>query len=147
MADIVKEVNSEQETRELAGRLAGKAKPGDVFALVGDLGTGKTAFAKGFAEGLGISDTVNSPTFTILQEYEGGRLPFYHFDVYRIEEPDEMLEVGFEDYIRGDGVSLVEGADMIPELLPEDTIHVIIEKELERGLDFRRITLKGVDMQ
>ncbi len=142
---MVREVYSETETRELAKELASKAKGGDVFALTGDLGTGKTAFAKGFAEGLGIHTTVNSPTFTILQEYTGGRLPFYHFDVYRIEEPDEMLEVGFEDYIRGDGVSLVEWADLIPELLPEDTIHVTLQKELSKGTDYRRITVEGIN--
>ena len=138
---MVKDVYSEQETRDFAKELAAKAVPGEVYALNGDLGAGKTAFTKGFAEGLGITDIVNSPTFTILQEYTGGRLPLYHFDVYRIEEPEEMAEVGFEEYIRGEGVSLVEWAGLVKELLPPDTRNVTIEKDLEKGTEYRRITV------
>ena len=103
---------------------------------------GKTVFTKGFAEGLGIDEPVNSPTFTILQIYEDGRIPLYHFDVYRIEEPEEMEEIGFDEYIDGDGVCLIEWAGRIEELLPEDVIVVFIEKDLEKGLDYRRITVQ-----
>ena len=130
---MVKEVNSEQETRALGRALAETAKPGDVFALTGDLGTGKTAFAKGFAAGLGVTETVNSPSFTILQEYRDGRLPFYHFDVYRIEETEELFEIGFSEYLSGDGVCLIEWADMVPELIPKEAKRITIEKDLGRG--------------
>ena len=124
------------------GRMLGEsAAPGQVYALVGDLGVGKTVFTKGFAEGLGIEEPVNSPTFTILQIYEEGRLPLYHFDVYRIEEPEEMEEVGFDDYIYGDGVCLIEWANRIEEILPGETIYVVIEKDLEKGTDYRKITV------
>ena len=125
----------------LTGKELGKtAAAGEVYALVGDLGVGKTVFTKGFAEGLGIDEPVNSPTFTILQIYEDGRIPLYHFDVYRIEEPEEMEEIGFDEYI--DGVCLIEWAGRIEELLPEDVIVVFIEKDLEKGLDYRRITVQ-----
>jgi tRNA threonylcarbamoyladenosine biosynthesis protein TsaE len=102
---------------------------------------GKTVFTKGFAEGLGIDEPVSSPTFTILQIYEEGRLPLYHFDVYRIEEPEEMEEVGFDEYVYGDGVCLIEWANRIEEILPADTIYVVIEKDLSKGLDYRKITV------
>jgi tRNA threonylcarbamoyladenosine biosynthesis protein TsaE len=102
---------------------------------------GKTVFTKGFAEGLGIEEPVSSPTFTILQIYEEGRLPLYHFDVYRIEEPEEMEEVGFDDYIYGDGVCLIEWAGRIEEILPEETIYIVIEKDLEKGMDYRKISV------
>ena len=130
-----------EETEEIAYKTALDAVPGQVYALIGDLGVGKTVFTKGFAEGLGIKEPVSSPTFTILQIYEEGRLPLYHFDVYRIEEPEEMEEVGFDDYVYGDGVCLVEWAGRIEELLPEDTIWVLIEKDLEKGTDYRKITI------
>jgi tRNA threonylcarbamoyladenosine biosynthesis protein TsaE len=133
---------SEEETRALAWRLGRQARAGQVYALNGDLGTGKTVFTKGFAEGLGITEYVSSPTFTILQIYEDGRLPLYHFDVYRIEEPEEMEEVGFDEYVDGDGVSLIEWASRIEEILPPDTCFVTIEKDLSRGLDYRRITIE-----
>ena len=139
---MTREVFSEQETRALAAEMAGQAKPGEVYALTGGLGVGKTAFTKGFAEGLHIKDMVNSPTFTILQEYEGGRLPLYHFDVYRIEEAEELFEVGFEEYLNGDGVSLVEWADLVPELMPPETRWIVMEKDFARGEDYRRITVK-----
>lgn len=133
---------SEEETRELARSLGRQAAAGQNYALNGDLGTGKTVFTKGFAEGLGITEYVSSPTFTILQIYEDGRLPLYHFDVYRIEEPEEMEEVGFDEYVDGDGVSLIEWASRIEEILPPDTRRVTIEKDLSKGLDYRRITLE-----
>ncbi len=139
---MIIETNSEKETREVGRRIAGDAQAGQVFALVGDLGVGKTVFTQGMAEGLGIAEPVNSPTFTILQVYEGGRLPFYHFDVYRIEEPEEMEEIGYEDCFYGAGVCLVEWADLIRELMPEHTVTITIEKDLSRGFDFRRITVE-----
>ena len=140
MAERV-ESYSPEETFETGRRIAGTARPGDVFALEGDLGAGKTVFTKGFASGLGVTGAVNSPTFTILQIYEEGRLPLYHFDVYRIEEPEEMEEVGFDDYIYGDGVCLIEWANRIEEILPEETIYIVIEKNLEKGMDYRKITV------
>jgi tRNA threonylcarbamoyladenosine biosynthesis protein TsaE len=139
---MIIETNSEKETWEFGKKLAENAKPGQVYSLVGDLGVGKTVFTKGMAAGLGITEPVNSPTFTIVQVYEEGRLPFYHFDVYRIAEPEEMDEIGYEDYFYGEGVCLVEWANLIEELMPADTIHIRIEKDLERGFDFRRITVE-----
>ncbi|MBP3875460.1 MAG: tRNA (adenosine(37)-N6)-threonylcarbamoyltransferase complex ATPase subunit type 1 TsaE [Lachnospiraceae bacterium] len=138
----VYETNGPEETMRTGRMLGESAAPGQVYALVGDLGVGKTVFTKGFAEGLGIEEPVNSPTFTILQIYEEGRLPLYHFDVYRIEEPEEMEEIGLDEYIDGDGVCLIEWAGRIEELLPEDVIVVYIEKDLEKGLDYRRITVR-----
>lgn len=139
---MVVETNSEKETWELGKQLAESAKPGQVFSLIGDLGVGKTVLTKGMAAGLGISEPVNSPTFTILQVYEEGRLPFYHFDVYRIADLEEMDEIGYEDYFYGDGICLVEWANLIEELMPENTVRITIEKDLERGFDFRRITVE-----
>ena len=136
------ESSSPEETLEIGRRLGESAQAGEIYALEGDLGTGKTVFCKGFAEGLGITDTVNSPTFTILQIYEDGRLPLYHFDVYRIEEPEEMEEVGLDEYMEGDGVCLIEWAGRIAELLPAHTRHVLIEKDLDRGPSYRRITVE-----
>ena len=138
----VYETNGPEETMRTGRMLGESAAPGQVYALVGDLGVGKTVFTKGFAEGLGIEEPVNSPTFTILQIYEEGRLPLYHFDVYRIEEPEEMEEIGLDEYIDGDGVCLIGWAGRIEELLPEDVIVVFIEKDLEKGLDYRRITVR-----
>ncbi len=137
------ENNNTAQTFEFAKELGRKAEGGQLFLLSGDLGTGKTVFAQGFAEGLGIEDYINSPTFTIMQMYEGGRIPFYHFDVYRIGDPSEMDELGYEDYFFGNGVCLVEWAELIEELLPEDAIWITIEKDLEKGFDYRRITVKG----
>ena len=139
---MIIETNSEKETREVGRQIARDAQAGQVFALVGDLGVGKTVFTQGMAEGLGISEPVNSPTFTILQVYEGGQLPFYHFDVYRIEEPEEMEEIGYEDCFYGNGICLVEWADLIRELMPEHTVTITIEKDLSRGFDFRKITVE-----
>lgn len=131
-----------QDTYELGKKLGEQARPGDVFCLNGDLGVGKTVFTQGFAAGLGITEPVNSPTFTILQQYEGGRLPFYHFDVYRIGDVSEMDEVGYEDCFYGNGVSLVEWAGMVAEILPETAVSVTIEKELDKGFDYRKITVE-----
>ena len=135
------ESHSEEETLEAGKLLGGSASAGEVYALVGDLGVGKTVFTKGFALGMGIREPVNSPTFTILQIYDEGRLPLYHFDVYRIEEPEEMEEIGLDEYIYGDGVCLIEWAGRIEELLPEDLIVVRIEKDLQKGPDYRKITI------
>ena len=138
---MIRETRSSRETFELGRELGEKAVPGEIYTLTGDLGTGKTVFAQGFAEGLVIREYVNSPTFTILQVYEDGRLPMYHFDVYRIEEPEEMEEIGYEDYFFSEGVTLIEWADMIEELIPEDAHRVIILKDHARGNDFRRIEI------
>lgn len=138
------ETFSPQETYELGRKLGEKATAGEVYALIGDLGVGKTAFSQGMAAGLGIAGPVNSPTFTILQIYEEGRLPFYHFDVYRIGSVEEMEEIGYEDCFYGQGVSLIEWADMIEEILPETYCRVTIEKDLEKGFDYRKIILEPV---
>jgi tRNA threonylcarbamoyladenosine biosynthesis protein TsaE len=137
--------NSEEETLALGRELGQAAKAGSVYALEGDLGVGKTVFAKGFAEGLGIEEAVVSPTFTIVQIYEGGRLPLYHFDVYRIEEPEEMDEIGYEEYFFGGGVCLVEWANQLPEIMPEETIWIRVLKEPEKGFSYRRIEIDGLE--
>lgn len=136
------ETNSAGETYELGRKIGNEALPGQVYTLVGDLGVGKTVFTQGMAEGLGITEAVSSPTFTIVQVYEEGRLPFYHFDVYRIGDISEMDEVGFEDYVYGQGVSLIEWANLIEEILPEERTEITIEKDLETGFDYRKITIK-----
>ena len=140
---LVRETRSDTETEAFAGELAARVLPGTVICLDGDLGTGKTVFARGFARGLGITEPIVSPTFTILHGYEGGRLPLWHFDVYRIEEPEEMDEIGYEDCFYGDGVSLVEWASLVPEIIPEDAVRVTIRKDPEQGFDYRKITVKG----
>lgn len=134
------------ETFALGKRIGEAALPGTVIALSGDLGTGKTVFTQGVAAGLGIREPVNSPTFTILQIYEDGRLPFYHFDVYRIGDIEEMEEIGYEDCFYGEGICLVEWADLIRELLPEEVCRITIEKDLEKGFDYRRITIEGLEV-
>lgn len=139
---MVIETRSPEETFRLGRKLGEAARPGQVFTLTGDLGTGKTVFTQGFAKGLGVEEPVNSPTFTIVQVYDEGRLPLYHFDVYRIGDVEEMEEVGFEDYVMGDGVSLIEWAELISEILPEKRTAVRIEKDLEQGFDYRRITIE-----
>lgn len=136
------ETFSEKETFELGKKLGTEAKPGQIYALLGDLGVGKTILTKGFAEGLGITESVSSPTFTIVQVYEEGRMPFYHFDVYRIGDIEEMDEIGYEDCFFGEGVCLVEWANLIEEIMPEETIWITIEKDLEKGFDYRRIEVK-----
>ena len=138
---MIIETNGERETHASGFRLGETAKRGQVFALIGDLGVGKTIFTKGLAAGLGITEPVSSPTLTIVQIYEGGRLPFYHFDVYRISDVEEMEEIGYEDYIYGDGVSLIEWADLIADILPEHYTRITIEKDLEKGFDYRRIEI------
>ena len=135
------ELFSPEETFLLAEKMGQEAGPGEVYALVGDLGAGKTLFAQGFAAGLGITEHICSPTFTILQIYEEGRLPLYHFDVYRIEDPEEMFETGYEDYFYGDGVCLIEWADLIDDLLPEEYTAIQISRDPGRGDSFRRLSI------
>ena len=141
---MIIETHSEQETWEIGKKLAAQAKPGQIFALIGDLGVGKTIFTKGMAAGLGISEPVNSPTFTIVQQYDSGRLPLYHFDVYRISDPEEMYEIGFEEYIEGEGVCFIEWANLIEELLPAQYTEIHIDKDLSKGFDYRLITVEEV---
>lgn len=131
-----------EDTFELGRYLGKAAHKGQVCTLIGELGVGKTLFTQGFAAGLDIREPVNSPTFTILQIYEGGRLPFYHFDVYRIADVEEMDEIGYEDYFYGEGVSMIEWADLISEILPQQYLRIMIEKDLAQGFDYRRITLQ-----
>ena len=132
---------SEQNTFELAKELGKKVMPGEIYLLEGDLGVGKTVFAKGFACGLGIAEPITSPTFTIIQEYEEGRIPLYHFDVYRIADVEEMYELGYEGYFFGEGVCLIEWASRIQDILPKDCYQITIEKNLEKGFDYRLITI------
>jgi len=139
------ETNSARETQELGIKIGKQAKPGQIYTIVGDLGTGKTVFTQGVAKGLGITEPVSSPTFTILQEYRKGRLPFYHFDVYRIGNIDEMEEIGYDDYFFGNGVCLIEWADLIEKILPKQIIKITIEKDLQKGFQFRRIYIEGIE--
>ena len=138
---MIIETRSAQETYQLGFEIGQKAKKGQVYTMVGDLGVGKTVFTQGMARGLEIDEPISSPTFTIVQVYDEGRLPFYHFDVYRIGDIDEMDEIGFEDYVYGEGVSLIEWANLIEEILPEEHIEITIEKDLEKGFDYRKITI------
>lgn len=144
MSRIV-ETNSPEETFALGEELGRKAEAGDVYTLIGDLGVGKTVFTQGVARGLGIEEPVSSPTFTIVQVYEEGRLPFYHFDVYRIGDIEEMDEIGYEDYFYGDGVSFIEWANLIQDILPEKRTRIQIEKDLEKGFDYRKITIEELE--
>lgn len=141
---MVIETATREETLALGVKIGEQALPGTIICVDGDLGAGKTVLAQGIAKGLGISEQVVSPTFTILQEYRDGRIPFYHFDVYRIEDPDEMYEVGFEDYFYGDGICMIEWAELVRELLPEDHVQITIEKQMDRGSDYRRIRVEGM---
>ena len=138
---MIIETNSEKETFELGKKIGENAKAGQIYTLTGDLGVGKTVFTQGLAAGLGITEPVNSPTFTIVQMYEDGRLPFYHFDVYRIGDIEEMDEIGYEDYFYGSGVTMIEWANLIEEILPEHYTEIKIEKDLEKGFDYRKITI------
>jgi tRNA threonylcarbamoyladenosine biosynthesis protein TsaE len=140
---MIIESESAKETYELGRTLGSRARRGQVYCLSGDLGVGKTVFTQGFAEGLGVTEPVSSPTFTIIQEYEGRDMPFYHFDVYRISDVDEMEEIGYEEYFYGDGVCLIEWAELIEELLPKDRITVQIRKDLSKGFDYREITVEA----
>lgn len=134
---------STEDTFEYAKKLGKNAKPGQVYTLTGDLGVGKTIFTKGFASGLSIDEPVDSPTFTIVKEYLSGRLNFYHLDVYRIGDVSEMDEIGYEDYFYSDGVCIIEWANLIEEIIPSDAISVTIEKNLEKGFDYRKIQIKA----
>lgn len=138
---MIVETYSEKETFAFGKKMGEEAVPGQIIAINGDLGVGKTVLTKGLAEGLGITEPVCSPTFTIVQIYDEGRLPLYHFDVYRIADPEEMEEIGYEDYFFGQGVCLVEWAELIHDLMPENTIWVKIEKDLQKGFDYRRIEI------
>ena len=139
---MVIETHDPEETFEVGRTIGMNAKPGQIYTLTGDLGVGKTVFTQGVAAGLGITEPVNSPTFTIIQEYEDGRLPFYHFDVYRIGDLEEMEEIGYDDYFFGQGICLIEWAELIEEILPEKRIKVTIEKDLEKGFEYRKITIE-----
>ena len=139
---MVIETHDPEETFEVGRTIGMNAKPGQIYTLTGDLGVGKTVFTQGVAAGLGITEPVNSPTFTIIQEYEDGRLPFYHFDVYRIGDLEEMEEIGYDDYFFGQGICLIEWAELIEEILPEKRIEVTIEKDLEKGFEDRKITIE-----
>ncbi len=142
MTETVWETNSAAETEAIGRALAASAMPGDVYALDGDLGTGKTVFARGFARGLGIERTIASPTFTIVREYREGRLPLFHLDVYRLENEDELYDIGWDEYLAGGGVCLVEWASLVPEAMPEETNYVTIEKDPAKGEDYRLVRLK-----
>lgn len=141
---VIYETNAPEETKALGKKLAEAAKAGDVYTLIGELGVGKTVFTQGIAEGLGIKEPISSPTFTIVQIYEEGRMPFYHFDVYRIGEIEEMDEIGYEDYFYGEGLTMIEWANLIEEILPEKRSEITIEKDLEKGFDYRKITVKTI---
>lgn len=135
---------SEKDTFTIGEQIGKEAKPGEVYTLIGDLGVGKTAFTKGVAKGLEITEPITSPTFTIVQVYEEGRLPFYHFDVYRIGDVEEMEEIGYQDYFFGDGISIVEWANLVEEILPNRYREIRIEKDLEKGFEYRLITIEEI---
>ena len=139
---MIIETQNAKETFQLGKKIGKKALPGQIYTLNGDLGVGKTVFTQGVASGLEIGEPVNSPTFTILQEYEGGRLPFYHFDVYRI---GDIEEIGYDDYFFGEGICLIEWAQLIEEILPENVISVTIEKDPAKDFDYRKITIEGLE--
>lgn len=138
------ETFSPEETFAVGRALAVEAEPGQVYTLIGDLGVGKTVLTQGMADGLGIEEPVNSPTFTIVQVYDEGRMPFYHFDVYRIGDVEEMDEIGYEDYFYGEGLCLIEWANLIEEILPDTYTQITIEKNLEKGFDYRLITIEEI---
>lgn len=142
MNEKIYETHTPEETHNLAKQIAGHVNPGDIYTLSGDLGVGKTVFTQGIAEGLGITEPVSSPTFTIVQVYEEGRMPFYHFDVYRIGDIEEMDEIGYEDYFYGNGLCMIEWAELIKEILPERRYDITIEKNPEKGFDYRKITIR-----
>lgn len=141
MKVTVRESYISEDTWQIGYDLALQATAGDVFCLIGDLGVGKTVFSQGFGAGIGVEDFISSPTFTIVQVYEEGRIPLYHFDVYRIADEDELFEIGFDEMVNGEGVSLIEWANQIPDSLPEHYKEVRIEKDLMKGFDYRRITV------
>lgn len=133
---------SPEDTFKIGYNIGSKAKSGQIYCLNGDLGVGKTVFTQGFAKGLGVEESVNSPTFTIVQVYEGKHMPFFHFDVYRIADVEEMEEIGYEEYFYGEGVCLIEWAEMIEEILPKNRINIYIRKNLQKGFDYREIEVK-----
>lgn len=139
---MIIETFSAKETFALGEKIGKEAVPGTVYTLNGDLGVGKTVFTQGVAKGLNIDEPVNSPTFTIVQVYDEGRMPFYHFDVYRIGDIEEMDEIGYEDYFYGEGLCIIEWAELIEEIIPENAKKITIEKDLEKGFDYRRITIE-----
>ena len=141
---MIYETYSSEETYNIGKEIGQGCKAGELYTLIGDLGVGKTVFTQGFAAGLGIAEPVNSPTFTIVQIYDEGRIPLYHFDVYRIGDPEEMYEVGYEEYVYGEGVCLIEWADLIEDILPAHYTRVLIEKEPDKGFDYRRISVEEV---
>ena len=141
---MVVETRSPEETFALGEKIGRTALPGQIYTLTGDLGVGKTVLTQGVAAGLGIREAVSSPTFTIVQVYEEGRLPFYHFHVYRIGDIEEMEEIGYDDYFFGNGVCLIEWAELIADILPEEHVSIKIEKDLSQGFDYRRITVEGL---
>ncbi len=144
MKQVIIETNSWEETFSLGEELGKNAKASDVYTLIGDLGVGKTVLTQGIGKGLGITESINSPTFTIVQVYEEGRIPFYHFDVYRIGDVEEMYEVGYEEYVYGEGLTMIEWANLIEDILPPRRKEIQIEKDLERGFDYRKITITEV---
>ncbi len=139
---MVYESFSVQDTFKLGKTIGKNAKPGDVFTLSGDLGVGKTSFSQGFAKGLEIDDEVTSPTFTIVCEYESGRIPMYHFDMYRLSDGSELEDIGAQEYFYGDGVCLIEWPENVEGYLPDKVKKIKIEKNLEKGMDYRKITLE-----
>ncbi len=138
---LIVETNSAYETFELGKRLGSEAKAGEIICLNGDLAVGKTVFTQGFASGLGITEPISSPTFTIVQEYTKGRLPLYHFDIYRLSDISELDEIGYEEYFFSDGVCLVEWGNLFPEIFPEQTTYITIKKKMEKGFDYREIEI------
>ncbi len=140
--NMITETHSAKETYELGYNMGKNAKAGDVYCLDGDLGVGKTVFTQGFAKGLGIDEPINSPTFTIVQEYHEGRLPLYHFDVYRIGDITEMDEIGYEEYFYSEGVCLIEWGNLISEIMPENATYITINKDLSKGFDYRKIEVR-----
>ena len=134
------EVNSIDETTSIGQRLGQLLMPGDVICLTGDLGTGKTHITKEIAKGLNIDDIITSPTFTIVNEYDSGRLKMNHFDVYRVNDPDEIYAIGFDDYIFSEAVSIIEWANYIEDILPNEYLHIHISKDLSKDEDYRKIT-------
>ncbi len=142
---MIIETFSPEETLEFGKKLGEQAEPGQVYTLIGDLGVGKTVLTQGIALGLGIKEPICSPTFTIVQVYEEGRMPFYHFDVYRIGDVEEMEEIGYEDYFYGEGVTLIEWANLIEEILPDQYQKITIEKDLDQGFEYRKITVRKIE--
>ena len=140
--DMITETHNSKETYEIGFNMGKSAKAGDVYCLDGDLGVGKTVFTQGFAKGLGINEPINSPTFTIVQEYKEGRIPLYHFDLYRIADISELDEIGYEEYFYSEGTCLVEWGNLYPEIFPENTVKIEISKDLSKGFDYRRVTIE-----